>query len=234
MRHSNHHSGWKGFLLVELIMGLVIVALVMLGAAAMMEAVSQGWNDQDISHSTQMQANQTYLRIQKALEGVKYVCYSTPGALTGTPATPACIFFWQDYDLQTGTITDPYLGEMALIQYDPTTQTIWLYQNLSPSSGDSNQMQQLTSQSDFAAYVADFPSESFVTKQALGGPGTGANDNNCLDVSGFQVYVNPAWNSGTSTQLPVIEYAIGFSRSDGASLTLYNTTTIRTPATQPQ
>jgi hypothetical protein len=218
-------------------MGLVIVALVMLGAAAMMEAVSQGWNDQDISHSTQMQANQTYVRIQKALEGVNYVCYSTSGALTGTPATPACIFFWQDYDLQTGTITDPYLGEMALIQYDPTTQTIWLYQNLSPSSGDSNQMQQLNSGSDFAAYVAGFPSESFVTKQALGGPGTAvtaADSNNCLEVSGFQVYVNPDWNSGTSTQLPVIEYAIGFSRSDGASLTLYNTTTIRTPATQPE
>jgi hypothetical protein len=224
----------SAFLLVELIVGLVIIALVMLGAAAMMEAVSVGWNDQDITHSTQMQANQTYLRIQKALEGVNYVCYYTPGAVSGSPTTPACIFFWQNYNLQSGTITDPYLGEMALIQYDPTTQTIWLYQNLSPSAGNATQMQQLTSQSDFAAYVADFPSESFVTKQALGGPGSTTSANNCLDVSGFQLYVNPSWNDGTSAQLPVIEYAIGFSQSDGTSLTLYNTTTVRTPATQPQ
>src|SRR5580658_2625441 len=76
----------RGFLLVELIIGLVIVAMVMLAAAAMMESVSQGWDDQDVTHSTQMQANQTYLRVQKALQGAKFICYYAPGALTGTPS----------------------------------------------------------------------------------------------------------------------------------------------------
>src|SRR5580658_1622736 len=77
---------YEGFLLVELIIGLVIVAMVMLAAAAMMETVSQGWDDQDVTHSTQMQTNQTYLRIQKALQGAKFICYYAPGALTGTPS----------------------------------------------------------------------------------------------------------------------------------------------------
>jgi type II secretory pathway pseudopilin PulG len=228
----------SGFLLVELIIGLVIVALVMMGAAAIMTAVSAGWDDQDLTRSTQMQANQTYLRIQRILQNANYICYYAPGALSGLPATAGSIFFWKDYDLQTGTITDPYLGEMGLIEYDPTTETIWLYENSTPSLSDPTQMQQLTSQSDFAAFVAAFPGETWVAKQSLGGPGsepgTGANVNDCLEVSGFQVYVDSSWNAGTSTQLPVVEYAIGFSRSDGTNVTLYNTTTVRTAATQPE
>ena len=56
----------RGFLLVELVIGLVIVALVMLGAAAIMGAVAQGWSDQDVTRSTQLQANQTYVRVQNA------------------------------------------------------------------------------------------------------------------------------------------------------------------------
>jgi len=222
--------------LVELIIGLVIVALVMLGAAAIMGAVAQGWNDQDVTRSTQMQANQTYVRLQKALEEAEYVCYWTAGGLNSNSTPPGCIFFWQNCSLHlpSEAIVDPYLGEMALIQYDPTTQTLWLYYNPSPSLSDPNQMQQLTSQSNFAAFVSQFPQQSFVKEQALGGPGSQANDGTRLQVTGFQVYVNPAWLSGASTQLPVIEYAIIFKQNDGTSLTLYNTTTIRGPATQPQ
>jgi type II secretory pathway pseudopilin PulG len=223
-----------GFLLVELLIGLVIVALVMLGAAAIMGAVAQGWNDQDVTRSTQVQANQTYLRVQSALQGAKYVCYYAPGDVNGNSVQPGCIFFWQNYNLQSGTILDPYLGEMALIQYDPTTQTLWLYHNRSPSQLDPNQMQELTSQSNFAAIASQFPQKSFVQSQALGGPGNQPNDGTRLQVKGFQVYPNPYWPSGASTQLPVVEFAIGFKQNDGTSLTLYNSTTIRGPATQPQ
>ena len=59
----------RAFLLVELLIGMVIVALVMFGAAAIMEAAAQGWNDQDVTRSTQLQANQTYVRVQHALQG---------------------------------------------------------------------------------------------------------------------------------------------------------------------
>jgi hypothetical protein len=52
-----------------------------------------------------------------------------------------------------------------------------------------------------------------------------------LEVSSFQVYVS---SLVSGTQLPLIEYSIGFTRSDGTTLTLYNSTTIRGPATQPE
>ena len=66
---------------------------------------------------------------------------------------------------------------------------------------------------------------------ALGGPGSLANDGTRLEVSGFRVSVS---SLSSTSQLPVIEYSIGFTRtSDETNLTLYNSTTIRGPTTQP-
>ena len=77
-----------------------------------------------------------------------------------------------------------------------------------------------------------FKQQSFVEKQALGGPGSLANDGTRLEVSSFQVYV-----SSLSS-----DYAVAGDRifdwfhapSDGTNLTLYNSTTIRGPTTQPE
>ncbi|MGD0387991.1 MAG: hypothetical protein ABSC42_03465 [Tepidisphaeraceae bacterium] len=216
--------------MVELVIGLVIVALVMLGAAAILGAVAEGWNDQDVTRSTQMQANQTYLRVQNALEGAEYVGYVTPST-----SQSGSVFFWQNDHLGGVEAGDPYVGEMALLQYDPATASLWLYQVPSSQLGNSQAQQLLTlAVIDEPTEATWFTQQSFVQKQALGGPGSLANDGTRMQVTGFQVYVNPAWLSGTSTQLPVIEYAIGFKQNDGTSLTLYNTTTIRGPATQPQ
>ena len=95
---------------------MVIVALVMFGAAAIMEAAAQGWNDQDVTRSTQVQANQTYIRVQNALQGAKFIGYVTPSS-----SQTGSIFFWQNDNLGGVEAGDPYAGEMALIQYDATT-----------------------------------------------------------------------------------------------------------------
>jgi hypothetical protein len=77
-----------------------------------------------------------------------------------------------------------------------------------------------------------FTQQSFVEKQALGGPGSLTNDGTRLEVSSFQVYVS---SLSSTSQLPLIEYSIGFTRpSDGTNLTLYNSTTLRGPTTQPE
>jgi hypothetical protein len=42
-------------------------------------------------------------------------------------------------------------------------------------------------------------------------------------------------NSLSSTsQLPLVEYSITFKQTDGTMLTLYDTTTIKGPTTQPE
>ena len=226
---KNEHRADGGFLLVELLVGLVIVALVMLGAAAIMQASASGWNDQDITRSTQMQANQTYLRVQRALEGAKYIGYSS--------SSPSSVFFWQNDNFGGVENCDPFVGEMALLQFDSTTNTLWLYTCLSPSQMNASQ-QTAAKQTwtladiDSASTVTQFTTNyNFVQKQALGGPGDEPNDGTRMQVEGFNVSVN---SLGSTTQLPVVEYSISFLQNDGTTLTLYNTTTIKGPTTQPE
>ena len=150
-----------GFLLVELLIGMVIIALVMFGAASIMEAAAQGWNDQDVTRSTQLQANQTYLRVQNALQVAKFIGYVTPSS-----SQSGGIFFWQNDNLGGVEAGDPYVGEMAFIQYDPATTTLWLYQV--PSSQLSNtQVQQPLTLADInlSAEATWFAQQSFVQKQ---------------------------------------------------------------------
>jgi hypothetical protein len=207
----------------------VIVALVMLGAAAILDAVAVGWNDQDVTRSTQMQANQTYVRVQNALEGAKYIGY--------TSSSPGTILFWQNDNFGGVEACDPCVGEMALLQYDSTTETLWLYKclaksDMSPSQQAAAAQSWTLSQIDQASSVTQFTQNyTFVEKQALGGPGDEPNDGTRMQVQGFTVNVN---SLASTTQLPVVEYSITFRQTDGTNLTLYNTTTIKGPTTQPE
>jgi hypothetical protein len=213
----------RAFLFVELIIGLVIIAMVLLGAAAIIEAVADGWNDQDVTRSTQVQANQTSLRIQNALEGAQYI--GDPGS-SGSAST---IFFWANTNIGGAGETDPCAGEMEAIQYDSSTDSIWLYYCPTPAAAGASQVLTL-SDINQATWATWFTQQSFVQKRCLGGPG-GANDGTQLNITGFTACVS-ALNS--TTQLPVVEYSIDFTRSDGTSLTLYSSTTVKGPTTQPQ
>jgi type II secretory pathway pseudopilin PulG len=221
-----------GFLLVELLIGLVVVALVMMGAAAIMAAVAQGWTDQDITRSTQLQANQVYARVQNALQQAKFIGYINAGNVNGNSAQPGCIFFWQNDNFGGVEAGEARIGEMALIIQDPTTNSLWLYQCVSnPADYSAEGAVMPFLEMNQSTAPAQFEALNFVQAQCLGGPGNTPDDGTRLHINGFQVDVQ---SLGSTTQLPVIEFALGFSRSDGTSLTLYNTTTVRGPATQPE
>jgi type II secretory pathway component PulJ len=225
----------RGFLLVELLIGLVIVSLIMLGAAAIIDAVAIGWSDQDVTRSSELQANQTFVRVQNALMGAKYVGYSNTGTLDGSSA--GTVFFWQTDNFGGVEAGDPCIGEMALIEFDRTTGTLWLYSCppkalMTPAQQTQASAQWTLSQIDLAATATTFTQYSFVQKRALGGPGTQSNDGTRLAVKGFTVTPN---NVTSSNVLPLIEFAISFDRSsDDTNLTLYGTTTLRGPTTQPE
>src|ERR1700693_4576385 len=118
----------RGFLLVELLVGLVIVAIVMLALASVLFAVAQGWEDQDISQSTQLQANQIYARVQSYLSAAKCVELSSSGPAGGG------IIFWRADDDQDGQIEE---GELAVIAQDPITHSLYLYRATAPYLGQA-------------------------------------------------------------------------------------------------
>jgi type II secretory pathway pseudopilin PulG len=199
-----------------LLVGLVIVAMVVLALASVLFAVSQGWEDQDLAQSTQLQANQIYARVQSYLSAAKCVSLSSAGPSGGG------IIFWRADDDQDGLIEE---GELGLIVQDPTTHSLYLYCSSPPYSG-----QALTTCTLSQFTPAQIESWPFIQQTTLGGPGSQPDDGTRLDVDGFQLYVQSAPTDGS--QLPIVEFTLTLSRN-GQSLTVYNSSTLR-PSTQPQ
>jgi type II secretory pathway pseudopilin PulG len=225
----------RGFTVVEMTMGLVVLAMIMLAIAGIMTAVAQAWTDQEMNQSTQIQANQIYARVQHILSAAKYVAQYNPGSLTGNPA--GSIFFWRadDYPASPNDET-VQAGEMALIVQDPTTSTLWLYEampytQMTPAQYAAAGQVYPWSYWTTPSTVAAFKTSNFLTAQPvpLGGPGNLSNPGNYLQITGAQFYV---YSLAGASQLPVIEFALAFSRNN-QSLNLYSSTTLRGPSTQP-
>jgi hypothetical protein len=222
-----------GFTVVELSMGLVIVSMILLAIAGIMTAVADAWTDQEMNQSMQVQANQVYVRVQHILSAAKYVAQYTAGSVNGSSA--GSILFWRadDYSASPNDET-VQSGEMALIFQDPTTSTLWLYEALPYSQMSGAQytaagVVHTWSYWTGATGVANLKACNFLQMIPLGGPGNLSNPSNYLEVTGAQFYVN---SLSASSQLPVIEFALAFSRN-GQSLDLYGSTTLRGPSTQP-
>lgn len=211
-----------GFTLIELSIGLVIMAMIMLAIAAIMTSVTQGWEEGKITQSTQMQANQVYARVQKILSSAKYVISPADNS-SGTS-----IFFWANDNLIADNTVEA--GELGLIQFDPTTNSLYFYQ-AEPNLSGSN-LTAAQTQLDWSALQAltasQFESWSYIQQTALGGPGSSGNAN-ALQVTSAQFYVT---GLGSTSTLPIVEFSLGFSKA-GQTVTLYNSSTLRSPTTQP-
>jgi type II secretory pathway pseudopilin PulG len=206
----------NGFLLIELLVGMVIVAIVMLALSSVLFTVAQGWDDQDVSQSTQVQANQLYAKVQSYLSAAKCVTLASAGPTSGG------VIFWRADDDQDGLIEE---GELGLIIQDPATHSLYLYRSMLPYAGQAATTCTLSQFT--AAQIEAFP---FIQKQTLGGPGSEPDDGTRLDINGFQLYLQQAPTDGS--QLPIVEFTLTLSK-DGQNLTLYNSSTLR-PSTQPQ
>jgi len=207
----------RGFTFVELMMGLVITSMIMVAVTAIMTSVARGWNDQRVTQSTQLQANQVYARVQRILSAAKYVV-----SPANNHSSSSDILFWaNDYNAD-GAVE---AGELGLIELDTTTNTLYYYSSSSQTGAASTQMSWSTLQSLTAAQLKGW---SYMQKTALGGPGNSGNAN-ALQVTGAQFYVT---GLSSTTQLPIVEFTLGFKKN-GQYVTLYNCTTMRSPTTQP-
>lgn len=220
---SSKAGNCRGFTFVELMMGLVITTLIMAGIAAIMSSVADAWEEGRITQSTQLQANLIQQRVQRILSSAKYVVVPSDG----TSSTN--IIFWANDNLIADSTAEA--GEMGLIELDSTTHSLNLWEAMPSIPG-----------ADLAAAQAQFNWTALQTITAsalktwpymqcttLGGPG-GSGNANALQVNSASFY---AMNLGSTTQLPVVEFSLGFAKN-GQNVTLYGTTTLRAPTTQPE
>jgi Tfp pilus assembly protein PilW len=223
----------RGVLVAELMIGLVIFALVAMAIASIMTATAVGWQDQQMTQSTQMKAQQILARVQKVLAASKYIGAVTSGSLSN-PSAPASVFIWQSNNFGGVQAEDPRIGEMAVISYDPATSSLYLYSVI--PQAQMNQAQLLEAAGTMTlveindpSNISSFDSLDIVSKTTIGGPGS-LSAGSGPSITGFEVDVN---GLAATAQLPIVEFAIQFSQN-GGSQTLYGTSTLWGPATRPQ
>jgi prepilin-type N-terminal cleavage/methylation domain-containing protein len=213
----------RGFTFVELLMGLVITAFIMAGLAAIMSSVADAWEEGRITQSTQLQANLIDQRLQRILSSAKYVVLPASG-------TSGSVIFWANDDLIADSTVEA--GELGLIEVDSSTNSLNLWEAIPSSSMTPAQLSAAETELNWASLqtvtAAELKSWSYMQCTTLGGPGSSGNVN-ALQVTGSSFY---AANLTSTSQLPLVEYSLTFQKN-GQDVTLYGTTTLRAPTTQP-
>jgi prepilin-type N-terminal cleavage/methylation domain-containing protein len=223
MSKQSHHR-FRGFTLAELLLGLAVTAIVLTALATFTIALAQNWTSQDGTQQLQVQSDQIYQRLRFNLASAKYIAQVQAGSLDGSATTPGSVYYWAVDDWQGVSDEAPEVGEMALIQHDPTTGTLWLYQPIAYSAMTTAQQTNAATTLTHANLIdptwpATFKALDYVTATALG-----------TSVTGALFTVN--WMSST-TQRPVVECTLVLNRGTQTQATQYGSVTLRAPYTQP-
>jgi hypothetical protein len=204
-----------GFTFPELMIGLVITALVMFALTAMMSGVAQGWNANDGTQALQIQAAHANAMLNYNLASAKFIGQAGSGYA----------FYWV-YDGWDGIYDNgPEVGEMALLKLIGTT--LWLYQPISPSLMSGSDLTGAGAGLDYdnltdPTWPTTFQELPYVNWTAV-----------AYNVKSATFNVEWMGNGLSATERPVVEYTLVFSRSPNPDFTLYGTSLLHAPTTQP-
>jgi hypothetical protein len=214
----------SAFTVLEMILAISISSVVLAAMATMTLSVSRGWTALDGTQSLQIQSALSYNRIRYHLSSAQYIGGVVPGSMTPTPTTAGSVFYWAYDGLNGVSDGKPEVGEMALIQHDTTTNTIWLYQPIAYSSMTTTQQTSANVVISYASMIdptwpATFKALSYVTKTALARNVQGA-------------IFNAMWLTSTA-QRPAVEFTLLINRAPQPAATQYDIAVLRAPNTQP-
>jgi len=118
----------------ELSIGLVITSMVMAALASTWHAVASAWAASGGTPGAGLTASVTVSRIEQRLRASRYVFQYASGAINTTPAKPAAIFYWKADNWNATADGVCQIGEMALIEHDPTAKRLYLYEPIASAS----------------------------------------------------------------------------------------------------
>src|SRR5262245_42961476 len=85
----------RGFTMVELCMGLVVLGIVMSALAAFSYAMSETWQASDTAQSLYVTGNQSVARLQNIIRSSKKIGLVRTGSLDGSSTSKACVVLWR-------------------------------------------------------------------------------------------------------------------------------------------
>ena len=114
----------RGLTFVELTIGMAISAVIMLALASFVSAVSRGWKNSEEQFKARSVSHQRVAQLRDALSDMLCVVQTSIGDASGGRAY---FFCWRGDTWNGAADLKAQAGEMALIEYEPSTKTIWLY-----------------------------------------------------------------------------------------------------------
>ena len=206
------HVSRRGFTFVELCLGLLVTTMVLAGVASFASAVSTAWQNAGSSQSVMLSANHAALLLSEKIRGCGLTGGWNAGSIDGTASTAAAVALWK-----ADTNGDGYINytEMLVIQHDPVTDRLLLYQVPSTYSGMNLTYSYSTIFSN-SAYISLF--EYGLTPTVL-----------CTNVTGAKFYVG---TPSSATSLPFVEFALTV-KNGTASQVVYGDAVLRNPLPVP-
>ncbi|HQY88172.1 MAG TPA: prepilin-type N-terminal cleavage/methylation domain-containing protein [Tepidisphaeraceae bacterium] len=199
----------RGLTLIELVMGISIMAIVLTALGAFTAAAGKGWQN-----STQTQGeNAVMQRVAKQFERVAgEVLYVVQTQNTDSARkTNGYLFCWNDDSITGAANGVAEIGEMMLVEYVPSKNTIWLYRRKAALSAAELLLAQ-NAQWDPASTssVSDFKKLAFVdTPIALIGNGKASGNGVKVTGASFKFYA-------PTNALPTISFTAELISNDSS------------------
>jgi type II secretory pathway pseudopilin PulG len=215
----------RAFTLLELTIGLVVMAMVLGAVSAFSLSVSRAWENSDALQSSSLTCSQVTMRLLNELRTVQG--FGAVIAGTATPNTsraavaPAAVLLWKRDGTSNNNYTDAdgkiEYSELELIEYEPSADKTTGRSLYTWTATPLIDLQMSRTVFNDPATIAEF--KKIATRRRL-----------ASNLDGAKFYVL----NGTSTvQRPIFEFALSFVRDQAVVTTQYGAVSLRVPATQP-
>src|SRR6266581_876737 len=211
------HLDRRGFTLVELSMGLLVMSIIFAAMAGLAVAMSSGWKATETQDNLQVARRQTSTAMYYNIRSAKFIgataadnSNSSGGSVTGQGAV---VMFWKG-DKDPGTTM--YAYQIAVIEHDIPTSTLRLWQLPQTTNGAMTEFKNCDV--DDSGDVDKFKQMSGVTCQIIG-----------RNVGSVSFKMLPVSSTRTSQAL---EFQIRYKSGEQEQLE-YGTATVRVPQAPP-
>lgn len=202
----------RGFTIVELSMGLLVMSIIFAALAGLAVAMSNGWKATESQDNLQVARRQISTQMYYNIRSAKFIGSAT--ADTGGGSTQgAAVIFWKG-DKDAGKTM--YAYQVAVIEHDVPTATLRLYQLPQTASGSMTEFKDCDV--DDSGDIDKFKKMPAVTCQVIG-----------RNVAGVSFKVLPV---STTRQSQALEFQIRYKSGEQEQLE-YGTATVRVPQAPP-
>ena len=202
----------RGFTIVELSMGLLVMSIIFAAMAGLAVAMSNGWKATETQDNLQVARRQTSTQMYYNIRSAKYIG-SASADNSGGATTGASVIFWKG-DKDPGKVM--YAYQIAVIEHDIPTATLRLYQLPQTAGGAMTEFKDCDV--DDTGDIDKFKKLPGIVSQVIG--------RNVASVTFKMLPIS------TTRQSQALEFQIRYKSGEQEQLE-YGTATVRVPQAPP-